>query len=120
MSRIGYRTILGNAYCACAKHFLILGCYYRSLIQFDFKKRGGVGCRMIKCGITDVNCFKCSQLHALIAAHAHAIEYCTNIVFCFSLIVNCANPDALLKDRSLTSIKGPTDMFRCACAAGSF
>ena len=38
LSRIGYRTILGNTYCACAKHFLILGCYHRSFIQLDFKE----------------------------------------------------------------------------------
>ena len=38
LSRIGYRTTLGNAYCACAKHFLILGCYHRAFIQFDFKE----------------------------------------------------------------------------------
>ena len=37
-SRIGYRTTLGNAYCACAKHFLILGCYHRTFLQFDFKE----------------------------------------------------------------------------------
>ena len=28
LSRIGYITTLGNAYCASAKHFLILGCYH--------------------------------------------------------------------------------------------
>ena len=38
LSRIGYRTTLGNAYCACAKHFLILGYYHRAFIQFDFKE----------------------------------------------------------------------------------
>ena len=38
LSTIGYRTTLGNAYCACAKHFLILGCYHRAFIQFDFKE----------------------------------------------------------------------------------
>ena len=38
LRRIGYRTTLGNAYCACAKHFLILGCYHRSFMKFDFKK----------------------------------------------------------------------------------
>ena len=38
LSRIGYITTLGNAYCACAKHFLILGCYHRAFIQFDFKE----------------------------------------------------------------------------------
>ena len=38
LSRKGYRTTLGNAYCACAKHFLILGCYHRAFIQFDFKE----------------------------------------------------------------------------------
>ena len=38
LSRIGYRTTLGNAYCACAKHFLIFGCYHRAFIQFDFKE----------------------------------------------------------------------------------
>ena len=38
LSRIGYRTILGNAYCACAKHFLILGCYQRSFVQFDLEE----------------------------------------------------------------------------------
>ena len=38
LSGIGYRTTLGNAYCACAKHFLIFGCYHRAFIQFDFKE----------------------------------------------------------------------------------
>ena len=38
LSRIGYRTTFGNAYCACVKHFLILGCYHRAFIQFDFKE----------------------------------------------------------------------------------
>ena len=38
LSRIGYRTTLGNAYCACATHFMILGCYHRAYIQFDFKE----------------------------------------------------------------------------------
>ena len=38
LSRIGYRTTLGNTYCACAKRFLILGCYYISFIQLDFKE----------------------------------------------------------------------------------
>ena len=38
LSRIGYRTTLGNAYCACAKHFLIFVCYHRAFIQFDFKE----------------------------------------------------------------------------------
>ena len=38
LSRIGYRTTLGNAYCACATHFMILGCYHRAFIQFDFKE----------------------------------------------------------------------------------
>ena len=38
LSRIGYRTTLGNTYCACAMHFLIFGCYHRSFIQLDFKE----------------------------------------------------------------------------------
>ena len=38
LSRIGYRTTLGNISCACAKHFLSLGCYFRSFIQFDIKE----------------------------------------------------------------------------------
>ena len=38
LSRIGYRSTLSNAYCACAKHFLILGCYHRAFIQFGFKE----------------------------------------------------------------------------------
>ena len=38
LSRIGYRTTLGNACCACAKHFLILGCYHRAFTQFEFKE----------------------------------------------------------------------------------
>ena len=37
LSSIGYRTTLGNAYCACATHFMILGCIHRAFIQFDFK-----------------------------------------------------------------------------------
>ena len=56
LSRIGYRTTLGNAYCACAKHFLILGCYHRAFIQFDLKEWGHVGCRIMKCDRTDNNC----------------------------------------------------------------
>ena len=38
LSRIGYRTTLGNAHSACAKHCLILGCYHRAFIQLDFKE----------------------------------------------------------------------------------
>ena len=38
LKRKGYRTTLGNAYYACAKRFIILDCYHRSLIQFDFKE----------------------------------------------------------------------------------
>ena len=38
LSRIGYRTTLGNAYYACAKRFLILGYFYRAFIQVDFKE----------------------------------------------------------------------------------
>ena len=38
LSRKGYRTTFGNAYCACAKHFLILGCYHSAFIQFDLKE----------------------------------------------------------------------------------
>ena len=38
LSRIGYRTTLGNAYCSCAMHFLIIGCYQRAFILSDFKE----------------------------------------------------------------------------------
>ena len=38
LSRLRYRTTLGNIYCACAKPFLILGHYLRSFIQLDFKE----------------------------------------------------------------------------------
>ena len=39
LSIIGYRTTLGNAYCASAKRFFfILGCYHTAFIQFDFKE----------------------------------------------------------------------------------